>query len=289
MSILLSERPTSTDTGFLRRLQYVRGTVEEIVAALGGVLEIDDCGEEGIMYDIRIQDPIANQLMLVSATPVQHDGIQAVILDFAPGHFGNPMQDRVDEIYGDTSLPQSLVTALLAELEAGGALTTRTVLVADEDGTDAVAVQDRWWMQLSLSAESAGTPTPIMLECFSDQAAVPIDALPSEGLRLGRRTYPTVIDLDRADIPDKLFLGLNGYLVEDILQQHAIGVQHVYGILDGPLDTSQSVMCAKFPRHDAGETDGRFIGQFQPAGAVAVFLFMVTETDGVITSRSHAL
>lgn len=287
MTVLLSERPASTEMGFLTRLQYVRSTVEDIAATLGGTITIDDDGF--LLYNICVEDKLRHEVMHITATPVEHDGLQAVILDFMPGYFGDPLQSRVDEIYGDTSIPQSLVTALIAELEAANALTTRTVLVADETGTDAVAVQDRWWMQLSLSAELAGTPTPVTLECFSYDPAVPIDALPVEGLRLARRTYPTIIDLERADKAEMLFLGLSDYLVEDILQQHAIGVQHVYGILDGPLGTSQSVMCAEYCRHEAGETGGRFIGQFKPAGAVAEFLFMVTETDGVITSSSHAL
>jgi len=289
MTVLLSERPASTETGFLTRLQYVRATVDEIAATLGGEVKTEGCEDGRIVYDVRVRDEITGQMLFITATPVGHDGVQAVIVDFAQGHFGHPLQKRIDEIYGDTSIPQSLVTALIAELEAADALTTRTVLIADEAGTDAVAVQDRWWMQLSLSAELAGTDTPVTLECFSYDPAVPIDALPSDGVRLGRRTYPTIVDLERADKAEMTFLGLSGYLVEDILQQHALGVQHVYGILDGPLDSSQSVMCNEYCRHEAAEKGGRFIGQFKPAGAIAEFLFMVTETDGVITSRSHAL
>lgn len=288
MPVLLTERPASIETGFLTRIQYVQATVDEIAAALGGEIEVDDCDGHPI-YDLRLPDPDREGRLLVSAVPVVHDGIQATLVIFAQGHYGHPMQAQVDEIYGNTSIPQSLVTALIAELEAADALTTRTVLVADEAGTDAVAVQDRWWMQLSLSAELAGTPTPVTLQCFSYDPAVPVDALPAGGVRLGRRTYPTVADLERAGMEDTLFLGIDDYVVEDILQQHALGVQHVYGILDGPLGTSQSLMCSEHCRHAAGEKGGRFIGQFKPAGAIAEFLFMVTETDGVITSRSHAL
>jgi hypothetical protein len=289
MTILLSERPAVLRTGFLERVHYVRSTVKEIAAALGGTITVDDCGDGCVLYNIAAEDSMRDGFVHITATKVEHDGVQAVILDFMPGYLGSPLQDRVEEIYGDTSIPQSLVTALIAELEAADALTTRTVLIADEAGTDAVAVQDRWWMQLSLSAEVAGTDTPVTMQCFSYDPAVPIDALPADGVRLGRRTYPTIVDLARADKAEMMFLGLSEHLVEDILQQHAIGVQHVYGILDGPLDTSQSVMSSEFCRHEGGEKGGRFIGQFKPAGAIAEFLFMVTETDGVITSSSHAL
>jgi len=289
MTVLLCERPAVLRTSFLERVHYVRSTVEEIAAALGGTITVDDDDDGCVRYYIRAQDDLRDGGVNMTATRIEHDGVQAVILEFLPGDFDSPLQGRVEEVFGDTSIPQSLVTALIAELKSADALTTRTVLIADEAGTDAVAVQDRWWMQLTLSAELAGTDTPVTLQCFSYDPAVPIDALPSEGVRLGRRTYPTVIDVERADKAEMLFLGLYDYLVENILQQHALGVQHVYGIIDGPLDTSQSVMSSEFCRHEAGEKGGRFIGQFKPAGAIAEFLFMVTETDGVITSSSHAL
>lgn len=204
-----------------------------------------------------------------------------------PGAERTPNADQfanqaILQTYGDTFLTDGQRDEIETDLGAASYLVERTVLVeaAGSDEVWGVAQYSGAYLRITRADGLViNTWNKDDSEFPAEQGRVPLAA----------KTYRTVASEveDDEEFAPAISEDLTATMLDSLLSQKAIGRVGIWGVLSGPLMTSQSVCFRdKKPYHVAPEG---FIGQFVPPTAEAVFNFIVTEVDGKIDFTQHAL
>lgn len=258
---------------FVARTHYVQLPVEKIAAILGWGLRLDT------------QDPhlVDNDGHLHWTLPMPGED-EGTIISLLPGHCMSRGAKQISNTFGDVALSTYQRDRIESILDRLGLLTTRTILVEAQHG-------DEIWGSVVTSATGMRVArVDGKVVNTMDQS----DRRPFRGkpVLLTAKTYRTISDAvwdDDAAAYGAAFEGviecMPGMLAS-ILQAKAVGDVHVWGVVDGPLMTSQSVCSLPKPYHVAPEG---FIGQFAPPGRSAWCNYIASETDGRITVSVHAL
>lgn len=208
---------------------------------------------------------------------------RGAIVDIMPGQCRSRGAKQIARVFGDTALAGHQKARIMQALTDLGILVTRTVLVEAEQG-------DEIW------GTAVTSHTDIRIERADGLVINTMDVDDSrpfkgEVVKLTTKTYETISDAvwNDPDAYDEAFAGIIQVMpgmLQEILQSKAIGNVHVWGVLDGPLATSQTVMCRDHPYHVA---PAGFIGQFAVPGRAAVWNFIASQVNGRIVFERHAL
>ena len=258
---------------FITLNHYVQLPVANVAAILGWGVRADDDGDTSIID----KDGESHW-----ALPVLGDDAGTVI-SIIPGLCTSRGAKQIARTFGDVALSTHHRDRIESILERLGLLTSRTVLVEAQSG-------DEIWGSVVNSATGMRiAPVDGRIVNTMDQS----DARPFRGetILLTAKTYQTISDAvwDDPDAYDLAFEGviecMPGMLAR-LLQAKAVGNVHVWGVIDGPLMTSQSVCFQDKPYHVAPEG---FIGQFAPPGRSAYCNYIASVKDGHVVITSHAL
>lgn len=258
---------------FIGQNHYVQLPADKIAGILGWGIDTED-GETHLI------DKDQNMHFAIDVRGED----RGTIVDISPGESTTRGAKQFARVFGETRLAGYQRDRIERALEGLGILVKRTVLVEAKPG-------DEIWgsvvaSQVDLRVERA--------DGFVVNTMDTSDARPFRGKRieLTAKSFNTISDAvwDDPDAYDAAFADIIEAMpgmIATILETKAVGNVHVWGVLEGPLNTSQSV-CFDDDKPYHVAPDG-FVGQFMVPGRAAVWNFIAYVKDGVMNVDRHAL
>ena len=267
-------------TNNVSHYHYIPLALDKVIKILGWTLETTTEDTD------TFYTPIDRQGLRHSAIKLDYNEPGTLICIY-PGYAHSQGTKQITKTFGCTKLAKHQFERFATILRDNNMLAERTILVEAQPG-------DEIWGEL--------------VHGGNYMRITRADGLVIDTIYLGRdrefhgdrvvltaKTYSTVSDSAsdvHMDAYDDLIMeptDMMPGLLASVLADYAIGRVHVFGVIDGPLNASQSVCWGDDGRKCYHEAPEGFIGQFTPPFPQASHNFIVSQTNGAIKVEMHAL